>query len=65
MPDFEAESVDEIKALAEQLQALHQTLSLPALCARVGAGLTREMLCAIAGFRQRFPDYFDAQLPLL
>ncbi len=65
MPDLPPDSVDEIQTLAEQLQVLQETLCLPGVAARVGSGLTREMQCAISGFRQRFPDYFDVQLPLL
>jgi len=59
------DTVDEIQGLVEQLQALHETLCRPAISARVGAGLTRELQCAISGVRQRLPDYFDVQLPLL
>ncbi len=60
-----AENPDELVILAELLLEVERQLQLPGLSARIGAGLQRETLYAISGFKQRFPDYFDAQKSLL
>lgn len=65
MTDRSGANSDPMQQLADHLDAIDALIHMPDVVAQVGTGFEREISYALSGFRQRFPDRFDPQQPLL
>ncbi len=60
-----SETEDLLQQLTDHLIAIDALVHHPVVIAQVGGGIKREIAYAVSGFRQRFPERFDPQQPLL